>query len=101
MAELYRLRPRFVPESALSRPLPPRGAGEEDFRLDTRPRIQNGPLPPCVAGERDSKTADENAELNARPTSKRKNLIHLPGKPAGVFSDLVVRLAIESDSPAG
>ena len=44
----------IVPDGEQDRPLPPRGAGEEDFRLDVRKRVRTRPLPPCVAGERDS-----------------------------------------------
>src|SRR5262249_50762719 len=63
----------------LPRPLPPCGAGEEDFQLDVLRATRAGPLPPCVAGERDSKA--------------RKFTHGMPFRSAPV--------AAESDSPAG
>src|SRR5262245_52397057 len=71
--------PEFVPTSDLLRPLPPCGAGEEDFQLDARQATRAGPLPPRVAGERDSQAGKVN-----RGMPRTSALI-----------------AEESDSPAG
>src|SRR5262245_55535666 len=72
----------FVAASEPYRPLTARGAGEVDFRLASG-KMLTGPLSPCVAGEQVSKTC-RGRRGSAPVTSVRKNLIHLPGKPAGV-----------------
>src|SRR6476660_1857153 len=95
----------IFPGVVVSRPLPLRGAGEGDSRLDARQENSRGPLPPCVAGEEDSKSTTVDAGLNAHQTPLRMNLIHLPGKPAGVFFGsswhLAGNLIHLPDEPAG
>src|SRR5262245_25875538 len=100
--------PGFVPTGDLLRPLPPCGAGEEDFWLDACTTMHTGPMPPCVASEQDSKTAERRAKWHAPQQSPAEesdspagqagrglirtklslavNLLHLPDEPAGVVT---------------
>src|SRR5262245_18370241 len=82
------------------RPLPPRGAGEEDFRLDSLERAQTGPLPPCVAGVRDSRTLEKQAAASYSYDSK-ENESHSPAGQAGRGLGRVLRASSwKSGSPA-
>jgi len=68
------------------RPLPPCGAGEEDFQLDAYSKTHLGPLSPRVAGERDSTASDLQVGLQSvNQRSARKYLIHLPDSQTGGF----------------
>src|SRR5262249_5977762 len=71
------------------------------FRLDARKSVRTRPLPPCVAGERDSGTVEQHTGADTSPTPEPKNLVHLPGKPAGVRVDALMAASWESYSPAG